>query len=126
MEQRASSTRATSVRARRAGSENGNSKGTATGKSAGRSRGPEPGGRTPTAERDGAKKRQARADSDVMVSSRSFLEQRLLLSALVALKKGDFSVRLPIDLEGVDGKIADTFNDVVELNHKLAKELERL
>src|SRR4051794_29014014 len=46
------------------------------------------------------------------------LDRRLLLAALTALKKGDFSMRLPIDLEGVDGKIADAFNDVVELNER--------
>src|SRR2546425_943161 len=46
-----------------------------------------------------------------------------LLSALVALKKGDFSVRLPVEWTGVVGKVADTFNDVIELNEKLAQEL---
>ncbi|MEW6299333.1 MAG: HAMP domain-containing protein, partial [Thermodesulfobacteriota bacterium] len=49
-----------------------------------------------------------------------------LLNALVALKKGDFSVRLPVEWTGVAGKIADTLNDVLELNEKLAKELERV
>jgi HAMP domain-containing protein len=54
------------------------------------------------------------------------LDREQLLTALVAFKKGDFSARLPIHLEGLDGKIADTFNDVVELNDRMAKELERL
>ncbi len=54
------------------------------------------------------------------------LDRRQLLVALAAFKKGEFSVRMPIHLEGLDGKIADTFNDVVELNEKLSKELERL
>ncbi|XXT15305.1 HAMP domain-containing protein [Sorangium sp. So ce429] len=54
------------------------------------------------------------------------LDRRTLLVALTALKKGDFSVRLPFDWSGVDGKIADTFNDVVELNEKMARELHRL
>src|SRR5438309_3486785 len=49
-----------------------------------------------------------------------------LLSALNALKKGDFSARLPVDWTGVAGKVADTFNEVVELNERMAKELERL
>ncbi|WP_044246334.1 HAMP domain-containing protein [Chondromyces apiculatus] len=61
-----------------------------------------------------------------MTSSQPELDRRQLLAALVALKRGDFSVRLPIDLEGVDGKIADAFNDVVDLNEKMAKELDRL
>jgi len=55
-----------------------------------------------------------------------YLDAKALLSALVAVKKGDFSARLPSDWTGVEGKIADTFNDVVELNARMAKELERL
>ena len=54
------------------------------------------------------------------------LDKKTLLAALNAFKKGDFSVRLPIDLEGMDGKIADAFNDVIELNQRLSLELERL
>jgi signal transduction histidine kinase/HAMP domain-containing protein/DNA-binding response OmpR family regulator len=66
------------------------------------------------------------AKSDKRVERAAALDRRQLLTALTALKKGDFSVRLPIDWEGIDGKIADTFNDVVELNDRMAKELERL
>src|SRR5262245_45553527 len=49
-----------------------------------------------------------------------------MLAALTALKKGDFSVRLPGEQIGVAGKVADTFNEVVELNHRMAKELARI
>jgi HAMP domain-containing protein/signal transduction histidine kinase/CheY-like chemotaxis protein len=54
------------------------------------------------------------------------LDRRDLLGALTALKKGDFAVRLPIGLEGLDGKLADTFNEVIELNQRMSQELERL
>jgi HAMP domain-containing protein/signal transduction histidine kinase/CheY-like chemotaxis protein len=54
------------------------------------------------------------------------LDKKTLLSALIAFRKGDFSARLPIDLGGMDGKIADTFNDVIELNERMSEELERL
>src|SRR5215510_6563189 len=54
------------------------------------------------------------------------LDTKLLLKALTALKKGDFSVRLPSDWAGVNGKIADTLNDVIEINDRLVKELERV
>ncbi|MGH7136794.1 MAG: HAMP domain-containing protein, partial [Pirellulales bacterium] len=54
------------------------------------------------------------------------LDKRKLLAALTALKKGDFRARLPSDLTGLDGKIADTFNEVIELNQRMANELERL
>ncbi|MCC7251831.1 MAG: HAMP domain-containing protein, partial [Hyphomicrobium sp.] len=49
-----------------------------------------------------------------------------LLSALIAVKKGDASVRLPVEWPGLSGRIAETFNDIVELNGHLERELERL
>ncbi|MEQ9331871.1 HAMP domain-containing protein, partial [Thalassobaculum sp.] len=54
------------------------------------------------------------------------LKDRQLLKALRSFRKGDFSARLPSDLTGIDGDIAETFNDVVELNQQLVKELSRL
>ena len=54
------------------------------------------------------------------------IDTTVLLSALTALKKGDFSVRLPVEWTGVAGKVADTFNEVVELNERMAQELSRL
>jgi signal transduction histidine kinase/CheY-like chemotaxis protein len=54
------------------------------------------------------------------------LSGRQLLAALRAFRKGNFSVRLPMDLTGLDGEIADAFNDVVELNERLSREIERL
>ena len=42
-----------------------------------------------------------------------------LLSALMAFKRGDFSARLPEDWTGVPGKIADTFNAVIETNQRM-------
>ncbi|HEX5776248.1 MAG TPA: HAMP domain-containing protein, partial [Caulobacteraceae bacterium] len=49
-----------------------------------------------------------------------------LLAALRAFRRGDFSVRLPRDLTGVQGEIAEAFNDVVELNDHMTREFERL
>src|ERR1051326_6563551 len=54
------------------------------------------------------------------------LDQRQLLAALRAVRRGDFSVRLPLDQEGIAGGIAEAFNDVVELNQRTAKELQRM
>ncbi|HEV2227919.1 MAG TPA: response regulator [Steroidobacteraceae bacterium] len=54
------------------------------------------------------------------------LEQRALLAALRALRKGDFSVRLPLDLIGIDGEIAQVFNDVAELNESMTEELAQV
>src|SRR3954466_8568105 len=49
-----------------------------------------------------------------------------LLAALMAFKRGDFSARLPDHWTGVAGKIADTFNEVIEKNQRLTKELDRI
>src|SRR5215471_8312134 len=49
-----------------------------------------------------------------------------LLSALMAFKRGDFSARLPEDWTGVPGKIADTFNAVIETNERMARKLEHV
>src|SRR5215470_16748165 len=57
---------------------------------------------------------------------REQLDKRTLLAALVAFKQGDFSVRLPLHWMGTDGKIADSFNELIDLNARLASELERI
>jgi HAMP domain-containing protein/signal transduction histidine kinase/CheY-like chemotaxis protein len=44
----------------------------------------------------------------------------------MAFKRGDFSTRLPDDWTGVPGKIADTFNAVIETNQRMTRELERM
>src|SRR5262245_1696484 len=49
-----------------------------------------------------------------------------LLAALTALRKGKSGVRLPLEWTGVAGKVADAFNEVVELNERMAEELARL
>jgi HAMP domain-containing protein/CheY-like chemotaxis protein/signal transduction histidine kinase len=54
------------------------------------------------------------------------LDLHALLQALQAVKGGDFSVRMPTDLLGIEGKVADTFNDIVATNERMAHELERV
>src|SRR5213594_4082030 len=54
------------------------------------------------------------------------LDRKGLLSALRAFKRGDFSVRLPMDLIGIDGEIAQVFNEVVEVNEKVTDEFARI
>ena len=53
-------------------------------------------------------------------------EMTALLTALTALKKGMTGVRLPVEWTGVAGKVADAFNEVVELNERMASEMARL
>ena len=54
------------------------------------------------------------------------LDRGELLKSLRAFKRGDFSVRMPLNLTGIDGEIAQTFNDVVELEEAKATEIARV
>jgi HAMP domain-containing protein/CheY-like chemotaxis protein/signal transduction histidine kinase len=49
-----------------------------------------------------------------------------LLHALQSMRVGDFSVRLAGGQVGLLGKIADTFNDIVAGNERMAQQLERV
>ncbi|WP_414573977.1 HAMP domain-containing protein [Nostoc sp. CCY 9925] len=54
------------------------------------------------------------------------LDLNQLLRTLTAVKQGDFSTRMPIDHTGVAGKIADTLNDIIDQNQRMATELQRI
>src|SRR5579871_5649756 len=60
------------------------------------------------------------------VQSSNGSELATILSALTELQRGNASVRLPAEWTGTFGKIAETFNDVVEQNRRMYGELERL
>ncbi len=47
-----------------------------------------------------------------------------LLLVLQAMRSGDFSVRMSGDYLGIDGKIADTFNEIIAANQRMAQQLE--
>ena len=49
-----------------------------------------------------------------------------LLGALQAMRVGDFTVRLPGNYTGRSGKLADTFNDIVAANERMAKQLDHV
>src|SRR6185437_13539543 len=53
------------------------------------------------------------------------LDLREILRALQSVRDGDFSVRLPGAKAGLAGKVADTFNEIVSSNERLASELEQ-
>ncbi|MBW4512774.1 MAG: HAMP domain-containing protein [Scytonematopsis contorta HA4267-MV1] len=54
------------------------------------------------------------------------IDLKQLLRILAEVKKGDFSARMPIDHTGIAGKIADTLNDIIDMNERMANELERI
>jgi CheY-like chemotaxis protein len=49
-----------------------------------------------------------------------------LLQTLQAMRAGNFSVRMAGERVGLVGKIADTFNDIVAANERMAQQLERV
>ena len=54
------------------------------------------------------------------------LDLNHLLYALQAMRVGDFSVRMAGNQLGIEGKIADTFNEIVAANERMAKQLEHV
>jgi HAMP domain-containing protein/CheY-like chemotaxis protein/signal transduction histidine kinase len=59
-------------------------------------------------------------------ASTDSLDLEQLLSVLRAVRKGDFTARMPASLTGLSGKIADTLNEIAELNQQMAQEFERM
>jgi HAMP domain-containing protein len=51
---------------------------------------------------------------------------REFLSALQAMRLGDFSVRMSAHRVGIEGKIADAFNEIVAANERMARELRHV
>ena len=56
----------------------------------------------------------------------AFADLRIVLAGMQAMRNGDFSVRLPGDWTGLEGKIADTFNEIIAANQQMAQELTRV
>src|SRR5918911_1933257 len=54
------------------------------------------------------------------------LFSKQLLTAMLAFRDGDFGVRLPSDITGVNGKIADAFNEIVSVSDRRAQETRRV
>ena len=52
-------------------------------------------------------------------------ESRELLRVLTEVRKGNFSVRMPIDQTGLAGKICDTLNDIISLNEQMIEEFTK-
>ncbi|MEO6404533.1 MAG: HAMP domain-containing protein [Ferruginibacter sp.] len=48
-----------------------------------------------------------------------------LLHILTQVRNGNFSIRMPIDETGMNGKICDTLNEIISLNEKMMEEFSR-
>jgi regulator of sigma E protease len=88
-----------------------------------------------TERRQGKQKAEAPIVADVLAAEngeaphqngKAPTELHEFLHALQAMRTGDFSVRLSADRDGISGKIAETFNEIVAANERMAKELERV
>src|SRR5690348_5120477 len=53
------------------------------------------------------------------------LNDEELLRVLTEVKNGNFTVRMPINQVGINGKICDTLNDIISLNEKMIQEFTR-
>src|SRR5918999_1177442 len=70
---------------------------------------------------------QAGAKAKASASTRGgSFDLHALLHGLQAMSDGEFSVRLPGHWTGLEGKIADTFNEIVAANQRMAQELKRV
>jgi CheY-like chemotaxis protein/signal transduction histidine kinase/HAMP domain-containing protein len=65
------------------------------------------------------------AEPNLLITSPE-TEQAQLLQALMAFRRGDFTVRLPLDGAGMNGKIADAFNDIIAMNQWMAESIGRV
>src|SRR6202162_1892323 len=78
---------------------------------------------TVESEAEPALKSNGRGDNRADVSH---VNLSVILSSLQTMRDGDFSVRLPGSWTGLEGKIADTFNEIVTANQQMAQELKRV
>ncbi len=58
--------------------------------------------------------------------SQTKTRSQMLLEAMTAFRDGDFSWRLPSDWDGVEGPIAEAFNQTIANEDRIAREVERL
>jgi HAMP domain-containing protein len=75
--------------------------------------------RTPTGARNGQRAGTAAKPAEQV-------DEAKLLEVLVAMRRGNFGPRLPLRWTGIAGKIADTVNEVMDANQRMAREIERL
>ena len=69
---------------------------------------------------------QAAARPSAPATADTTMDPLVLLECVVAMRNGDFTVRLPSEWTGIHGRIADAFNDIVSANQSMAQDLERV
>jgi HAMP domain-containing protein/signal transduction histidine kinase/CheY-like chemotaxis protein len=71
-----------------------------------------------------AKVKPALIKSKGKLPDQEMIDSGLLLNILTEVKNGNFSVRMP-EQAGINGKIADTLNEIIDLNEKMMQEFTR-
>jgi HAMP domain-containing protein/CheY-like chemotaxis protein/GAF domain-containing protein len=71
------------------------------------------------------KKRTKRKNGNGLSAAESS-ELAVILQTLLSVRNGDFSVRLPVVWDGLTGRIAEAFNEIIGANQQMALELKRL
>ena len=78
-------------------------------------------------ERNGTTPRKSRGTNGVVdTGAGEALDSRTLLRVLTAVRRGDFSARLPAEQGGIEGRVADALNEIIETNARLTRELEKV
>jgi HAMP domain-containing protein/signal transduction histidine kinase/CheY-like chemotaxis protein len=67
-------------------------------------------------------------DSDPSTNGKDSQDAHLrqILKAMVSFREGDFSVRLPLEWSGIDGRIAEAFNQTIIHEDHTSREIARL
>ena len=71
-------------------------------------------------------RRSKRPPTNRIAAASDVLDANQLLAVLSAVRKGDFSVKMPLTQVGIAGKISDALNDIIDLNRETTRELERV
>ena len=80
----------------------------------------------PTERSTGNGRRSKRPRTNRIAAAPDVLDTSQLLAVLSAVRKGDFSVKMPLTQVGIAGKISDALNDIIDLNRETTRELERV
>lgn len=77
----------------------------------------------------GAEKKPTSARPSRKTAPRAYSDDdpmKALLAAMIDVRNGDFSVELPQHWEGLHGKLAEHFNEIVTQNRELSRELAQV
>ncbi|MEX1120914.1 MAG: HAMP domain-containing protein, partial [Balneolales bacterium] len=80
----------------------------------------------PNSKKQANKKSRVLKKKEAMQPANGQLDQAELLEVLLSLKKGNLSRRMPASLTGLDGKIADAVNDIIDRHELMIQEFENV